>query len=138
MKVLIDTNIILDVFMKREPHFEFSDEVLRLCPGQLTGHITTNQTTDIFFVMRRFGKTSEFVKEILKKLTDNLKVMDVTVTDVKNALDSSINDYEDALLAFGSKRYKLDYIITRNLDDFIGSPVPAISPQAFLEQFYSA
>jgi hypothetical protein len=53
------------------------------------------------------------------------------------ALDSNMADYEDALLAFNGKRHKADYIVTSNAADFINSPIPALSPQDFLQQFFS-
>jgi hypothetical protein len=46
-------------------------------------------------------------------------------------------DYEDALLAYQAKRQKIAYVVTRNEKDFGASPVPALSPQKFLEQFFS-
>jgi predicted nucleic acid-binding protein len=136
MKILIDTNVILDVLTGREPHFKASADVLKLCGARLTGLITASQTTDIFYMLRREGKDVQSAKAILKKLTDNIKVINVTSDDVKNALSSGIADYEDALLACGAKRQKAEYIITRNEKDFQQSPVTAITPIKFLEEFY--
>ena len=136
MRVLIDTNVILDILTKREPHYEHSAALLRLCGARINGFMTANQTTDIFYMLCREGLKEADAKAVLHKLTDNLKVIDVTVADVMNALVSEISDYEDTLLAFCSKRKKIDYIITRNERDFRQSPVPALSPQAFLESLY--
>jgi len=137
MKILIDANVIIDVLIGREPHFESSAAILKLCGIQITGLIIASQTTDIFYLLRRNGKNSDEAKLILQKLTNNLKVTDVTAADVRNALDSNMSDYEDALLAFCGKRQKAEYIVTRNEKDFEKSPVTALSPQAFLEQFFS-
>ncbi|MDR1205659.1 MAG: hypothetical protein LBL26_09305 [Peptococcaceae bacterium] len=73
----------------------------------------------------------------MKVLIDNINIIDVTAADVKNALASAMSDYEDAMLAVSGQRWKADYIITRNEKDFRQSPVTALSPQAFLEQFHS-
>jgi predicted nucleic acid-binding protein len=137
MKVLIDTNVILDVVTKREPHFEFSASFLKLCGKQVTGCIAASQTTDIFYLLRRAGKDVQSAKDIIKKLTDNVRMLSVTATDVQSALADEISDYEDSLLACCAKRQKADYIITRNEKNFNLSPVPALSPQTFLEQFLS-
>jgi predicted nucleic acid-binding protein len=56
------------------------------------------------------------------------------VSDINAALTLPINDFEDAVIAAVAKREKADYIVTRNEEDFKGSPVPAISPAMFLEQ----
>ena len=137
MKVLVDTNVILDVLTRREPHFEHSAAFLRLCGTRLTGCVAASQTTDIFYVLRREGVDAQAAKRLVKKLTDNTKIVDINAADVQAALASDMPDYEDALLACCAKRQRASYIITRNEKDFKQSPVPALSPQAFLEQLYA-
>ena len=134
MKVLIDTNVILDVLTTREPHFESSAAFLKLCGTKVTGCIAASQTTDIFYILRREGKDSVSARNIVKKLTDNIKVLDITAADVQNALASDMLDYEDALLTCCAKRQKADYIITRNEKHFRQSPVQALPPIKFIEQ----
>jgi len=136
MKVLIDTNVILDILIKCEPHFNDSLLFMRLCGTRITGCITASQTTDIFYLLRRYGKDGQSAKDILKKLTDNIKIFDITAADVMNALSAKMPDYEDALLACCAKRQKAEYIITRNDKDFNASCVPALSPQEFLEKYF--
>jgi len=137
MKVLIDTNVILDVLTGREPHVEHSAAFLRLCGTRLTGCVAASQTTDIFYLLQREGMDAQAAKALVKKLTDNVKVVDINAADVQAALASDMTDYEDALLACCAKRQRASYIITRNEKDFKQSPSPALSPQAFLEQLYS-
>lgn len=136
MKILIDTNVILDVLTGREPYCESSAAVLKLCGTQITGLISATQTTDLFYLLRREGKGAAWAKTVIQQLIDHLKVIDATESDVKNALASNMTDYEDALLAFGGKRHRADYLVTRNGKDFMNSPVSALSPQAFLELFF--
>jgi len=134
MKVLIDTNVILDVLTKREPHFEHSAAFLRLCGTRITGCVAASQTTDIFYVLRREGVEAQAAVALLKKLTDNVKVVDTNAADVQAALASDMPDYEDALLACCANRQRAVCVVTRNEKDFALSPVRAISPKAFLEQ----
>jgi len=136
MRVLIDTNVLIDVFAEREPHHRYSASVLGLCGKRITGCITVSQTNDIYYILRRAGKSVVSAKNIIKTLTDNVKVVTSNSADVQNALASEMPDYEDALLACCAKRQKARYIVTRNEKDFNESPVPAIAPQAFLEQYY--
>ncbi|MCL1819324.1 MAG: PIN domain-containing protein [Oscillospiraceae bacterium] len=135
MKALIDTNVLIDVFAKREPHLEASAAVLRLCGAKLTGSILVSQTTDIYYILRREGISAESVKEILKTLAGNMILLDVNANDAKNAIESDMSDYEDALLAFRAKRANMNVIITRNLKDFVNSPVSAITPIDFLSRY---
>ncbi|MCL2054716.1 MAG: PIN domain-containing protein [Oscillospiraceae bacterium] len=138
MKILIDTNIIIDVLTERKPHFEHSSQFLNLCGAQIIGMILASQTTDIFYILRREGKTEKEARAVIKKLIDNLKVLDVFAADVNPALDSDMPDYEDSLLAYSAYRYKADYIITRNEKDFKDSPVSALSPAEFIKKISTA
>jgi len=133
MKALIDTNVILDALMTREPWAASAQEILRtVAMDKFIGFITASQTTDIFYLLRRHGADEVTSKKIIKKLTASVKVSDVLPADVGNALDSDMPDYEDGLLAYCAKRQKTDFIVTRNKKDFVKSPVPAISPDEFL------
>jgi predicted nucleic acid-binding protein len=136
MKALIDTNVIMDVLMNRDPHIEYSAPFMRLCGQGVTGFITTNQTTDIFFLLCRQGKTEPEAKNILRTLVDNLTLIDVPAKDIHIALDIPMSDFEDALIAQCAKKMKIDYIVTRNNDDFKDSPVPALSPSDFMVKFF--
>lgn len=89
----------------------------------------------MYDMLRRYGQDARQAKDIVKKLSENLKVLDINATDVQSALNNEMTDYEDALLACCAKRQKAEYIITRNEKDFKLSSVPALSPQVFLEKF---
>ncbi len=136
MKILLDTNVILDVLSKREPHYESSAEVLGLCGSRIHGFITVSQTTDIFYLLCRDGMSPLEAREILQTLTEKIKLVGVLPTDVMEALSSEMDDYEDALLAACGARQKVNYIITRNKKDFETSPVKALSPAEFLEKCF--
>jgi predicted nucleic acid-binding protein len=138
MRVLVDTNVILDVLSRREPHFESSASFLRLCGTRITGCIAASQTTDIFYLLRREGKDTASAKDAIRKLTDNMTVLDIRAADVQDALAGDMPDYEDALLSCCAHRQNVRYIITRNEKDYGGSQVPVLSPQGFLQQFFSA
>ena len=137
MKVLIDTNVILDVLTGRKPYVESSSTFLKLCGVQITGLMAASQTTDLFYILRREGKSAGEAKDTIRKLSDKLTILDVFAADIQTALDSDMPDYEDALLAFNGKRHKADCIVTRNEVDFAKSPVRALSPMAFLEGFFA-
>ena len=61
-------------------------------------------------------------------------MLDTTELDCKKALLSSLSDYEDALMVETSVRNKLDCIVTRNISDYIKSPIKIFSPDEFLKQ----
>ncbi|MEW5952286.1 MAG: PIN domain-containing protein [Bacillota bacterium] len=135
MKILIDTNVIIDYLADRTPFADHSERVLALCEnGKVTGLVTANAITDIYYVLRKVvGR--EKALEAIRTLCSILDITDVVKADILNARELDMHDYEDALAAQCAKRIKAEYIVTRNSSDYANSPVPAIEPFAFLTQF---
>jgi len=133
MKIIFDTNIILDVLAHREPFFEKSRAVMQfVAENKVKGAITANIVTDIFYVLRKH-MDNETLKTALRNLMELFEVVEVSQIDCISALDLTIKDYEDSLLICCAKRWKADCIITRNIGDFKYSPVKAITPADFLK-----
>jgi len=136
MKIVIDNNVILDVFQNREPFIHFSSKVLRLVETkQVKGFVTANSITDIHYVLNRSLKDKEKVFEAIDVLLQLIDIIDVTAKDVRKAFQPDVIDFEDELISVCAERAKIDYIITRNTKDFTNSPVPAITPNDFLTKF---
>ena len=135
MKVIFDTNVILDVLANRMPFADDSVATTSLAMrDQIEGAITSNSVTDIAYQLHRFYPT-DAVKMILLDLLTCLYVVDVDHDDCLRACDSDIRDYEDALLAVCAKNWKADYIITRDKRHFANSEIPALSPKKFLQDY---
>jgi len=130
MKVLIDTNVIIDYLADRSPFADDAFRVLSLCEsGRVTGVVTANAITDIYYVVRKVAGRDKTL-EAIRTLCAILDIVDVGKSDVQSAMDLSMPDYEDALAAQCAKRVKADYIVTRNVDDYVSSPVSALEPSA--------
>jgi predicted nucleic acid-binding protein len=137
MKIVIDNNVILDVFQNRKPFVQFSSKVLRLVETkQVKGYVTANSITDIHYVLNRYLKDKEKVYEAIDILLQLIDVIDVTAKDIRKAFHPNVIDFEDELISLCAERAKIDYIITRNTKDFINSPVPTITPEDFLTKFF--
>lgn len=55
-------------------------------------------------------------------------------SDVIAAVNNeAFDDIEDSMQHQSSIAYKLDYIVTRNVDDFEKATVPAVTPEEFLK-----
>jgi predicted nucleic acid-binding protein len=133
MMILIDTNIILDIFLKREPFFESSYEVIKQSATNNTECIVSaTAITDIYYLLRKSFKDDNKAKEIIERLLQLVTVVDVLALDIQVALSDSIPDFEDAVVHAVALRNKVDYIVTRNIQDFSGSSVPVISPVNYL------
>lgn len=136
MRLMIDTNILLDVLVKREPFYETSREVLRLCEEKkVQGFLSASAATDIFYLVRRHLHSTESAYKCLGYVLDILKVLTVTNEDVINAYTKKAHDFEDCLLAVCAVSNKCDYIITRNKKDFEEFDIETLSPEKLLSRF---
>ena len=135
MKLLIDTNVILDLLLAREPFLKTARELLKTIQnGQAEGFITANSVADIVYVCKKGYPLDVIRKEVLK-LLDLVDVIGLEREDVIKAFDIGFSDYEDALQSCCAAKEEMDFIVTRNEKDFIKSDVKAISPGAYLAQY---
>ena len=134
MKVLIDTNIILDVLCKRPGFYEDSAKIFKLCEvRRVSGVISALTVPNIIYILRKELDAGK-IKEILCNLLLIFSVADLKAADLQKAADMKFKDYEDAVQSACAARVKADYIITRNIRDFKESRVSAIKPAEFLER----
>lgn len=135
MRILVDTNIVLDVLLRRTDFFNASYNVLKLSTlDKAEAFVTANAITDIYYILRRANKNADKSKEVIIQLLKLVGIADAIASDIMNALSSKVTDFEDALVGAIARRVKADYIVTRNTKDFSNSPVPAIDPINFLKQ----
>ncbi|MCL6613686.1 MAG: PIN domain-containing protein [Firmicutes bacterium] len=138
MKILIDTNIVIDVLAKREPFHVTSAQILRLSEtGKITAFITANSVTDIVYILRKYIPDKSILTLTIQNLLSIVDVADILKTDVLRAFELDFSDYEDALQARCARRIKANYIVTRNPSDFANSSVPALTPESFLKELGS-
>lgn len=134
MKVLIDTNIILDVLCNRQGFAEDSAKVFKLCEvKKITGYISALSISNITYIMRK-ELDRERVREILEKLSLIFEIVDLRADDLKRASVLDFKDYEDAIQSTQAVRIKANYIITRNIKDYNNSKVTAIKPSELIER----
>lgn len=134
MKILIDTNVILDVLCSRSEFLEDALRVFRYCEAkQITGYLSALSVPNIVYIMRRELDRNR-IKEILGTLTSIFTVADLRETDLIRAANLDFSDYEDALQSVCASRIKADYIVTRNIKDFKNSRVPAIKPSELFDR----
>ena len=135
MKVLLDTNVLLDILEKREPYFSDSYKIfIKSAERKIEAIIGAGSVTDIYYVTRKNCKDAE---QALDFIIDMLKIVtpvDTKAVDIQTAIKLNFSDFEDAVIAATATRENADYIISRNADDFIKSPVPAITPTEFLKK----
>ena len=132
MKLLLDTNIILDIALKREPYYSDSYSILMLKDYHpIEFYLTSSSITDIYYLI---NKNSNHLKTInfIKYLLQIVKLLTIDLNIVNLALNSNFNDFEDAIQSITADYNNIDFIITRNVKDFLNSKTVAITPYDFL------
>ena len=134
MRVLLDTNVLLDVLEVRQGFFNDSGKVVSLAT-EYDGFLAASSVTDIYYIEHKRNHSKKKTTKLMEGLFKVFDILDTTATDCRNALRSNIPDYEDAVLVESAKRSGIDYIVTRNTKDFQGSNLKVLSPAEFLALF---
>jgi predicted nucleic acid-binding protein len=128
MKVLLDTNVVLDLMLKREPWLAAAQGIWQANrDGRLEGCLTGSSLTDLYYIIRRIAGVA-IARRGVRECLDAFGILptDEVVLDLAYSLEN--NDFEDAVQIVTAEREHLDAIITRDAKGFAGSPVPALSP----------
>lgn len=132
MRVLLDTNVVLDVLLDREPFVEDSAAVFAWVEGgALTGLLCATTLTTLAYLAGKTVGKAQATRQI-RQLMSLFEVAPVTRAVLDAALASKAADFEDAVLAEAARQAGAQAIITRNLRDFAHSPVRAHTPAQWL------
>lgn len=130
MKLLIDTNVVLDVLLKREPFCEAAINVLNLAKrNDVQEFISATAITDIYYIACRQLKNKGQVRALLKNLLTIVSVAGVTGREIFNALELDWNDFEDSVQYSVAFLQEIDGIITRNPTDYKASEIQVWMPE---------
>ena len=143
MRVLLDTNIIVDVLQRREPWFLDGQKIFYAAANQqITGCITAKEAADIYCFSRKQFTGQKNVdhkaRQVMTKLFSLFELIDTLGIDCQNAIAIENNDYEDAIMIESAIRTGLDCIITRNPDHFKTAAIPVYSPAEFTAKLAEA
>lgn len=138
MRVLIDTNILADVLLGRDPYYDIAYNIFTLCADKkVYGYIAAHSIPNLFYILRN-SMSKEERRAALKDICQIVKVEGIDSFKILSALDrEDFSDFEDCLQEECAVAVSADYIVTRNLKDFVSSRVPAILPNEFVEKFES-
>ena len=134
MKVLIDTNIMIEALTNRDGRSGFSATVIDLCAKQvIDGYVALHSISNMYYILRKQYSDAER-RTILKRYNEILKVAEVGNDVVDTAINNTaISDYEDALQYACAETVGADYIVTRNIKDYEKAEIRAISPEELLK-----
>jgi predicted nucleic acid-binding protein len=132
-KVLFDTNIILDIALKRTPFFQDANDLFILIDQKkITAYITATTITDIYFIAKKERGHEEAIS-FLENLLELVDVVGVDKEVIFHALSLKIIDFEDAIQISASELNRIDTIITRNKSDFRNTSLEVLTPKDFLK-----
>ena len=137
MKVLLDTNVVLDVLLDRRPHSADSAQVFRLVEeGRLQGLLcATTMTTIDYLLLQSLDRAA--ARRHMEQLIRLFDVAPVTRAVIEGAIRSRIGDFEDAVLDQAAAMAGSDVIVSRNTRDFARGGMKVQDPKEFLVQLGS-
>lgn len=133
MKILVDTNIVLDVMLKREPFYKSSLEILGLTKrDDVEEYVSASAITDIYYLAYRQLRDKEVVKKLMKKLLTVVSVASVSEQEIENALSLEWNDFEDSVQYSVAFLQEMEGIVTRNPNDYKEAKIKIWKPEELL------
>lgn len=132
MRVLLDTNVILDVLLARDPHADSSAAVLSVVEaGVVTGLIGATTVTTIHYLLAK-ARGARVARRHVETLLSLCEVAPVNAAVLRDALGLGFADYADAVLHEAARRARASAIVTRDQDGFKRSALPVVAPIEFL------
>ena len=135
MKILVDTNVVLDLLLDRPP---FSDSAARIFSlvenSEVEAALCATTVTTIDYLLSR-SLPRDAAKKALQHLLELFEIAPVNRPVIEEALQSRMTDFEDAVLSYAANLIGATAIVTRNTKDFRNAPVKALDPAEFLSVF---
>ena len=131
-RVLLDTNVILDIALMREPHYALAVAIFERIDAQgIEASMTASSVTDIYYIAKREKGHADAIG-FVRGLIRVVQVLGVDREIIEMALDSEMKDFEDAVQASAASVQGISMVITRNKDDFATSGMDVYTPKEFL------
>ena len=132
MKVLLDTNVILDLFLNRQPFVNDAAIIWQANANrQIEAFVCAVTLPTIYYISKKSGDLNT-ARNSVRLLLASVGISGVDYSVLANAEPLPVTDYEDAVQIASAQSQGLDAIITRDLKDYKNSPLPVYSPADFL------
>ena len=132
MRIALDTNVVLDVLLERDPFAAPAATVFSLAEkSEIEAFLCATTVTTIDYILSK-SLSRKDARRALRGLLTVFQVAPVNRAVIEEALQSGLSDFEDAVLAYAARAVGADAVVTRNLKDFKKSPVTAMDPKALL------
>jgi predicted nucleic acid-binding protein len=131
-KIFIDTNVLLDVLLRRDPFYDGAARIWTLCEqGKRTGYISAISFNNAFYIIRK-NAGIESAKKALRLLRNVFNLVPLDQQVLNQAIDAGFTDFEDAIQFHSALHVDAQFILTRNVSHFPADDIPALTPADFL------
>ncbi|RKY55521.1 MAG: PIN domain nuclease [Candidatus Neomarinimicrobiota bacterium] len=132
MKILFDTNIILDVLLLRKPYYISATFLLsEVEQGNIEGYLCPTTITTIGYLITKL-KGADEAKKLIKNLLNIFELTELNKSIFETSCSHKINDYEDAVLYESARSSNIEGIVTRNVKDFKYATVTVYDPEELI------
>lgn len=135
MKLLIDTNVVLDLLLNREPFCNEVAKVLNLSDrAEVKEYISASAITDIYYIAYRQLRDKTIVRNMIKTLLSIVSIACVTEQEIAEALELEWSDFEDSVQYAVAYLNEMDGIVTRNAADYKRAELSVWSPEQIVKK----
>ena len=136
MRVLLDTNVVLDYLGTNQGFTDDAEKVFTLAEKRNDIKLVSSSAiTDIIYVLKRAVKDMNIVQQKYKSFRNRISILSVTEQDIDKAFSRNWKDFEDAVQYTVAEANGVDCIITRNKGDFEEDRIPCYTPVEFIDKF---
>ena len=130
-KIFIDSDIILDLLLKRNEYNSAAELMTGLIDKKYLGYTTPIVVANIHYIMTKLESKTKSIENI-KKLRKFISILSIDEEIIDDALSLGASDFEDSIQYIASERYKMDFVITRNKKDYKKCKLSVLNAQEFL------
>ena len=132
MRVLIDTDVVLDLVLEREAFVEAAASLFRLHErAEIEGYVSCITPVNVFYVTRK-AKGIEIARQAVESLLASVGLCALNRTVLEDAQRLGFADFEDAVQHASATASNVDAIVSRNISDYKKSTLPVFTPTDFL------
>lgn len=134
MKILIDTNVIMDVLVKREPFYVDSARVWTLTKEKIiSGYLSAISVNNLYYIVNKLNG-QKIAESFVDQMLEDFEISSLTKSILKQARTIQKKDFEDLIQYFSALHEGCDFLVTRNKKDFPSIGIRIISPTELLKR----
>jgi len=131
--LFVDSDVILDLFLERQSFYQFSQTLLNSSnQGECSLYTSALVIANVHYFLSKSLRDKSVAKKQIELLTHFINILPVGLEDIRAAISSSGNDFEDSIQINVAQINNCDYIITRNIKDYTHSAIPVLTAEQFL------